>query len=177
MPKELFTENQKQYIRNNYLTMPYKEIAAELGYETHQIRTWVHKHCPVRKIGHTIGSYFENIDTPLKAYYLGLIYADGTVSVKPIYRFHIGLMSQDKYVLDKLNEELGGHGSFYHQGEEEHYINGHLAQKKEFDSLSIYSKELVHNLISHNIVPNKTYTDIFPIVGDEYFFDYLRGYV
>ena len=177
MPKRIFTDEQEQYIRDNYLTKLYKDIASELGCETHQIRTWVHKHCPIRKIGHTNGSYFENIDTPLKAYFLGFIYADGTVSIKPIYRLSMGLQPQDKYILEKLNEELGGYGSFYHRNEEIHHINNLPTQTRGLDSLSVYSKEVVYNLINQGIVPNKTYSDVFPMIDNQYFFDYLRGYI
>ena len=51
--------------------------------------------------------YFEVIDTPNKAYSLGLIYSDGNVS-KNGTQFSISLQARDRDVLDKLNAEFGG---------------------------------------------------------------------
>lgn len=43
--------------------------------------------------------------------------------------------------------------------------------------MRIFSKELVEDLIKHNILPNKTQSPIYPTVDKELFFDFLRGYI
>lgn len=56
--------------------------------------------------------YFKNIDTQEKAYFLGLIAADGCVYVKKNikkgnrYSLSISLKEEDKYILDLFNHEL-----------------------------------------------------------------------
>lgn len=52
-------------------------------------------------------NYFDVIDTPNKAYALGIYYADGNVSKNKNY-FSISLQERDKDILDKLNHEFGG---------------------------------------------------------------------
>ena len=51
--------------------------------------------------------YFENINTPDKAYYLGLMMSDGYIQSN-IYNKEVGiaLKTEDKYILDKLNNSL-----------------------------------------------------------------------
>ena len=51
-------------------------------------------------------SYFENINTPAKAYFLGLIYAEGHVESEGRNTLVLALQEEDKYILDFLNNEL-----------------------------------------------------------------------
>ena len=61
-------------------------------------------------------NYFENIDTPAKAYFLGLMYADGYIShtnyirkdgtIRICYIMSISLQEKDKTILEKFREEL-----------------------------------------------------------------------
>lgn len=179
MPRQsMFTKEQQQYIRDNYLTKTYREIGEELGFTMKQIRGWINHNCP-NKIGNINSDYFDIIDTPLKGYFLGLIYADGNVRLKKRGgSFAIKLQAQDRYILERLNRELGGKDSFiFHKDPCECVIQGKLSMDHGSDNLSIGSKPLVESLIRQNIVPNKSHSDIFPIVGDKYFFDYLRGYI
>lgn len=52
--------------------------------------------------------YFEKIDTPRKAYWLGLFYADGCVSPNGV--FSLGFTRCDRYILEKLAEDVGYNG-------------------------------------------------------------------
>lgn len=177
--KKLFTEEQENYIRENYRTMEYKEIAKNLSSTERQVRGWVnsHKLSKLRKIN---DHYFDTIDSPLKAYFLGYIYADGWVIFDPKnrnYEFGIELQSDDKYILEKLNDELGGKNIILHKFPKDKVINGVKTRSGDIDSLRIYSKNIVSGLYSNGIVTQKTQKDIYPIVNENYFFDYLRGYI
>lgn len=45
-------------------------------------------------------------------------------------------------------------------------------------SVRVYSKDLVEDLISNNVVPSKSYSNTFPVIEDEkLFFHFLRGYI
>ena len=131
----------------------------------------------IRKIN---DHYFGIIDIPLKAYLLGFIYADGWVYHNENtrnYEFGIQLQSSDKYILEKINEELGGLNIIYKYEPHVSNIQGHESHSGYTDCLRIYSKNLVLGLESNGVLPNKTKKDIYPIVLDELFFDYLRGYI
>ena len=54
-----------------------------------------------------IENYFENIDTPNKAYILGLFFSDGTVS-KNGNQIALSLQARDKHLLDDINHEFAG---------------------------------------------------------------------
>ena len=43
--------------------------------------------------------------------------------------------------------------------------------------IRVYSKRLVEDLISNGIVPNKTYSEVFPVVKENLLFDFLRCYI
>lgn len=177
--KSIFNEEQKDYMIKNYLTLSYKEIGNNLGFTERQIRGWLNNHGynKNRKIN---DKYFDCIDTPLKAYFLGLIYADGWICANSNtrnYEFGIELQSEDKYVLEKLNNELGGLNIISHKEPQIRYINGYKANSGHSDVLRIYSKPLVLSLKSNGIETNKTNKNIYPIVPNNLFFDWLRGYI
>lgn len=54
--------------------------------------------------------YFEQIDTPQKAYFLGLLYADGNIQYSPkkgnSYHLRLELQWEDKYIIELLKQEL-----------------------------------------------------------------------
>ena len=116
MSKAIFTKEQINFMINNYETMQYKEIGNILGFTERQIRGKLNNmgYTKNRKFNNR---YFQHIDTPLKAYFLGYIFADGWVchnNATHNYEFGMELQEQDKYVLEKLNSELGGvHKIFY----------------------------------------------------------------
>lgn len=49
-------------------------------------------------------NYFDSIDTPNKAYILGLLFADGSINNKNT--LYISLQARDKSILEKINKEL-----------------------------------------------------------------------
>lgn len=177
--RKLFSNEQEKYIRDNYLIMNYRDIGDQLGFTERQIRGWINHNCP--KKNRTINDYyFDDIDTPLKAYLLGYIYADGWVVydvTTSTYELGMQLQSQDKYILDKINDELGGINEIYHLNPKEKVIKGTHTKSGNMDYLRVYSKHLVEALIKHGIVQNKTKSNTFPVVQQDLFFDFLRGYI
>lgn len=174
-----FNKDQEQFIKDNYLNMTYSEIAKTLGnFTDKQVRTWASQN-GLRKNRVINGDYFNNIDTPLKAYLLGFIFADGWISKNShnSYEFGMELQSADKYILEKINSELGNQNIIYHSKPYSHKINGIETVTKDMDCLRVYSKPLVNGLIANGIVFNKTKKDVFPIVDNNLFFDFLRGYI
>ena len=174
-----FTQEDIDYIKNNYQAKSYKEIGDILGFTERQIRGKVNNMGlgKTRKIN---ADYFKFIDTPIKAYFLGFIFADGWICAnteKRIFEFGMELQSQDRYILEKLNDEIGGLNIIKHFDKSETFIKDHVAHSGESDCLRVYSRPLVENLINAGIETNKTRKDIYPIVDEHLFFDWLRGYI
>ena len=96
------------------------------------------------------GHYFDTIDSHRKAYYLGLIYADGTVGRKG-NRFQISLQEQDGYIIKQLSNDL-----------ESTYKISYLEYNKKNPNwsnqycLTITNKELFDGLLSQGVLPNKS---------------------
>lgn len=114
-------------------------------------------------------SYFHNIDSGTKAYFLGLIAADGYIDDS---RNLFVLTSINSEVLYKLLEEMNA------EGIELSRDDGSYKNSGACYSIRISSKELVKDLMSHGIYHNKstTYGNI-PIISAAFLWDYLRGYI
>ena len=177
--KDMFSDDDIEYMKTHYQDMSYKEIGNKLGFTERQIRGKINN-MGLSKIRKFNDTYFQIINSPNKAYFLGLIYADGWVIFNKkvgTYEFGLQLQSQDKYILEKLNQELGGVHDIIHTPSKEKIIKGVKTISKDQNTLRVYSKQLVNDLIALNIVPNKTKSSLYPIIPDEYFFDFLRGYI
>lgn len=116
----------EDFIRENYMFMTQKEIAEYLGFTERQVRG------KLNNMGYTKPRdfdkhYFHNIDSDLKAYFLGFIFADGYIVCRPEtknYEFAVQLQSEDKYVLEAINKELGGVHKISHKNPKDKIING-----------------------------------------------------
>lgn len=102
----IFSKEDVDFIINNYSSMTSTEIAARLGFTKSQIEGKISKLNLNKKHRMLYNNYFSVINSPLKAYFLGFIYADGYVVCnynKKNYEFGMELQSQDKYILERLN--------------------------------------------------------------------------
>lgn len=175
----VFSDLDIEFIKNNYSTMTYGQIAKTLGYTDKQIR------CKAEHMGLTKNrifnkDYWETIDTPTKAYFLGLIYADGWILMNEnprVYEFGMQLQEQDKYILDFLNNELGGKHIVKFKPAEINYIGEQILHGGNSYVLRVYCKKMVQDLYKLGIETNKTQKDKHPIIEEKYFFDFLRGYI
>ena len=177
--QRIFSMEDDNFIKLNYHNMTSIEIGNVLGYSKHQIDGRVQK-LGLRKNRAINDSYFSIIDSSLKAYYLGFIFADGWVvynEEKRNYELGMQLQSQDRYVLEKLNFELGNQNIIYHKSSKKMILNNHLITMGDSDILRIYSKQLTSDLINLGIVPNKSQKNIYPKIDGVYFWDFLRGYI
>ena len=108
--------------------------------------------------------YFEIIDNPNKAYWLGFIAADGCVSCG---KLGIELnYKDDKHLIKFLNDIQSPRPIKYR------------TRKNNIKSviLEIRNSNLVKDLEKYNIIPRKTYNLVFPNIPKEYYKDYIRGF-
>lgn len=131
----------------------------------------------LRPVGHSSRKYtvahedyFDQIDTPEKAYWLGLMGSDGCVSSQHD-RFEVGLSGQeDRCVLEQFKAALGYTGPIRvkqpsHPGSKLHH------------TLGISSKRLVAGLMKHGICPRKSLVYAFNgTLRPDLIRHYVRGY-
>jgi hypothetical protein len=108
-------------------------------------------------------NYFSNIDTPEKAYFLGLIYADGHVSDS----FRINLQKRDGYILKQLKNKLDSEHSIY--------INEKEERAREQTCFAVNREDFVSNLKEKGLEGDKTHSDTIPQLSDKLFRHWLRG--
>lgn len=178
----IFSKQQKQFIRLHYLNMTYREIGDKLGFTEKQIRGWVAANCK-NKIKLYNKMYFQNIDTPNKAYWLGFIYADGWVRLiyfgSKVIKGEVGLELKDTDVghLEKLRNQVGGEHKIVFKERDKIICDASYISHTRSATLRFYSKEMALDLISQNIIERKTDFPNYPIVKDSLFIDFLRGYI
>lgn len=121
-------------------------------------------------------NYFDVIDTPNKAYVLGLLYSDGNNS-KQKGTIRIQLQEDDKDILEKVRKELNYSKELtYVDCSKRIYGNGYVS--KNMYSLDVYSKYMCNRLEEIGVVPNKSLILTFPeCIPSDYVSHFIRGYM
>lgn len=166
-----------QDIVNSYSTHESKELAARYGCTYEYIcRIWREHGLP--KKSHRWYSlnekYFESIDAPDKAYFLGLIAADGAVvkTVRGPMVLRLKLSIEDEYILRKFLDCIGSDAPI-------NYVNHLTAQNKVprmAAYLSITSQKICADLALYNVIPRKTWSYIPVPLNAEMMPHFVRGY-
>lgn len=94
-------------------------------------------------------SFFKEVTTESQAYFLGLLSADGNISMD-LTRIEIQLLVEDKSVLEKFQEAIGGTSS--------RLALRDYNKRKPMYRLALSSKRMVSDLVSWGITPRKTHT-------------------
>lgn len=120
-------------------------------------------------------NYFDIIDTPQKAYFLGLLYADGCISHTTrtsgsiCYIMAIALQEDDKYVLEKFRIEMERPNNLL-------FIRGNDHRKAKF-CFTVSGEKIHHDLEKHGCVERKSLILQFPTtVPEELMSHFIRGY-
>lgn len=114
--------------------------------------------------------YFQNIDTPMKAYFLGWAMSDGSVgyNVANGCRYKLKIKADDVEILKEFKKQL--HYDFHIITE----INNRTNPAK---TIIVYSVAFVEDLMSHGVIPNKSTIMTKPIsVPYELEGHFVRGY-
>ena len=105
--------------------------------------------------------YFLSIDTPEKAYWIGWLITDGCMMDKDS-SIQISLQSQDKYILNLLEKDLG-------------VENKVKIFNKKYYRFYLSCKELYSQLNKYGLVQNKTFTINIPEIREDLYPALLRG--
>jgi LAGLIDADG-like domain len=98
-------------------------------------------------------NFFENIDNEHKAYFLGFILADGSVSDKHPIRLKISISHKDREILDKFNAIMESDVKISSYSPKNGY-----SRETVLNELIFYSHKIVEDLKNLGIYPNKTST-------------------
>lgn len=122
--------------------------------------------------------YFSNIDTPNKAYFLGLIYADGNVSDNNRhvgnrhYMLTITLQEEDVGVLERIKDDIEYSGPLRYYELSKKYPN-----HKNVYTLCINDQYMIDDLIQLGVPPRKSLILTFPIwLRPDLVRHFIRGY-
>lgn len=162
-----WSENDIIYLKANYLSLPYDKIAQHLGRTVGAVKARVHilgiplKHKRVSVNHH----YFDTIDCPTKAYFLGLLAADGHVAPRSTsgYCVRLSLRQGDEATVGLLRDEIAPGKRLYY------YENMCL--------LDVTSEHMANTLMCHyDIKTNRKPTIIMPKLTSHLQAPFILGY-
>lgn len=118
--------------------------------------------------------YFDEIDTPNKAYILGFLYADGWNDVDKNV-ITLSLQEGDKSILDDISREIGSNKPLRYIHCEHHLEKYGLHTQNQY-RLTVSSHIMSQALSKHGCVKDKSLILKFPILRDNLYSHFLRGY-
>ncbi|MED4883897.1 LAGLIDADG family homing endonuclease [Bacillus smithii] len=180
--KGRWSEKEINFLKDNYGKITANEIGRILG------RTKSAVQLKANRLGLEVEDkyyykkdFFKVIDTEEKAYWLGFIMADGCV--RKTARNHelcIKLKGSDIHHLKKFNKCINGNievTKFTREGifSDQRYNTG---KKYEGCQIRLYSSEMVNDLISHGVYPDKSHKDIsIPNLSNDLKWHFIRGFL
>ena len=172
------TEEQKLEIIDKYNTGDYNgaQLAREYGAHTTAINAMLHRrgvqvrnNPSVRARKYPIEEdFFDIVDSEEKAYFLGILYADGTVSGTSIM---LSLQEPDREILEKLKDLIQPTKPIL-------WYKSKNPKRQNTVRLTITNQKMKISLENLGIVRNKTFKIKFPDFLDESLIrHFIRGYL
>ena len=125
------------------------------------------------KINH---NYFKEIDSEYKAYILGFIYADGSITQPKGNRqkkLTLAIQEEDGYILEKLSQDACGGQSYI--------LNPPAVQKRGWKKRAVVyatSNQMCDDLISKGCYIRKSQEGMkFPKIEEKYLSHFIRGFL
>jgi hypothetical protein len=112
-------------------------------------------------------SFFENIDSESKAYYLGFIISDGCINRNCLV---ITIQERDSYILENFKNMIDFDGKLYNINYKKR--NENFSNQK---SINLISNKLVSDLSKYGVISNKSHKTKFPNIPDYLYHHFIRG--
>lgn len=174
LPPKVWTEQEDDILRRTYCVAAKEEILEKLPGRNWQC---VISRATTLKVGSRRASglahrkytfdfnYFEVIDTQEKAYWLGFIYADGSLSkIGNSGSLDIKLISEAKPHLEKFVKCINYDGPIHGPDSEDAY------------DVCLSHPKLIADLINKGVVPRKTWCVRYPDIPKELNRHFIRGW-
>lgn len=192
-----FTEAYNYYKNGNSITKTesvfkkrrcsLKKEWLKLGYEypLFQRKGGYSTNCPAKLNFDLNVNFFKNIDTETKAYFLGLIAADGTIveSVSKSKKntkkyFALSFKKSDEDILHYFKKCINSYSDVKYSYKLPFLGKNNNIYTPELQSyFRVYRKDFINNLLNKGIVPNKTKIGIvLPDLPDDLIPHFIRGY-
>lgn len=113
-------------------------------------------------------NYFEKIDTNQKAYFLGLLVADGCNDTRGSGQISINLIESDVEILLKLKEELK------YSGDLKYVISKSENHKNQYRFV-VASNKISKDLEKWGVVLGKDFKTYFPPIEEKFWNHFIRG--
>lgn len=181
-PKNAIYKN-KQWLEEQYKTRGLTSIAKDVGVSEKTLDYWFKKHGLVKRSrfeslkittarkNKVNADFFRCINTEEKAYFLGLIMADGSIDARiskhgnTSYILELALHNEDRYILEKFKSVVS-------TGSEVVFKNNTNSSR-----ISICCTNFCENLIRSGVSVNKTSFEIIPSsVPDNLKHHFVRGF-
>lgn len=171
MPSKIISEELKQNIIDYYLSKPmtlsHVEQQFNLSHPTiTKILKGIPKHSKAKiKNPELKERFFEKIDSEEKAYFLGLLIADGNVFKDNTGRqasISITLDLEDEYMLLKFKEVLQANTNIGYDG-------------RGCGQIAVRSDIMANDLQQYGVVPRKSLLTYLPNIEDKYMNHLMRG--
>ena len=175
----IFTDEQEQQIIDMYLNqnMSTVKIGKVFGYSHKPIAKVLERHnIPRTGVGNRKyklnENYFDEINTPNKAYILGFLYADGCNSMQKS-TIHISLQEEDKQILEDMRKEIGSEKELEFIDNSNKHNFGYTY--KNMWRLNMFSKHMCETLENIGMMPNKSLKITFPNIDESLYSHFIRG--
>ena len=172
----LLTKKDKEFIVKSYYefkNLTFKEIAVKLGVSERAFaRVLKEENINTRlKNRYTLNEgYFSDIDTERKAYFLGLLCADGYVGDEHFN--NISLSMKDKHIIYEFKDEIGFTGDIRIPVK-----NGGFESKSKLYCINFSSKKMCDDLRRLGVYTKKSLTfDSIPDIPKHLIRHFVRGY-
>lgn len=171
----IWSEDQKRYIISEYTIRDrtLNSLSVEFNVQPQSIRNLLRKEkieITSKKIRNypRNSDYFEVIDSSEKAYWLGMMLSDGSVTSN----HSINLRLKDKEHIEKFQKAIG---AINHKIIE---IRDDRWEKVCYTyNLSFKDAKMEKDLAKYGCVQNKTYIGFsFPLIEEKFYYDFIRGY-
>mgnify|MGYP001629097378 FL=1 len=170
-----WTEEQVAYIIDKYINNNYslKQLGKEFGCNYATIRNLLNKH-HIKSRGSKQGYprnefYFNKIDAPEKAYWLGFLYADGCVHSNS---YEVSVDITDREHIEKFQKAIGAINHKITIINDKRWKNA-----KTLYQFSIKDKQLHEDLIKWGCIPQKSLKiDKIPNIPRDFVSHFIRGY-
>lgn len=167
----------KEWLINEYKTKSVNQIAKENGITKQSLLKWFKKFNIPRRNKYTCNvgiknvKYFNDINSSIKAYWLGFLMADGASSneslevrlsikdIEHLEQFKKDIKSTNVILTGKASCSLSKYNDLH-----------------EWCHFSIHSRVMTKDLEKWGIIPNKTGKESFPNIDKKYYPDFIRGY-
>lgn len=177
MKRKLFKDVLKDAIIDYNSGMRIPAIGIKYGFNRGSVWKQLKNHVIIRPDNETHAkkydldeNYFDTINTEAKAYFLGLMLADGSNNEEK-HNVRINLQEEDKAILDSFLLELKTNNSLK-------YIDcSKQVNRKNQWRIDIYNKHLSSKLLEYGCKYNKEFSTFFPKqIPENLYNHFIRGY-